>query len=133
MSTQPLPAPIASTICPCPTIIQICRTPQHLKFTQHLSTTQPPPNLHDWLVGCFGLNGLLRQYFSLYQGRLPERGRKKREMIDERKNVQTTPTRTYCKRNRPLPYFIQISRTPRHWKVTQHLCTTQPPPNLHEM
>ena len=25
-------------------------------------------------------------------------------MIDERKNVQTTPTRTYCKRNRPLPY-----------------------------
>ena len=27
-------------------------------------------------------------------------------MIDERKNVQTTPTRTYCKRNRPLPYSI---------------------------
>ena len=21
----------------------------------------------DWLVGCFGLNGPLRQYFSLYQ------------------------------------------------------------------
>ena len=25
-------------------------------------------------------------------------------MIDERKNVQTTPTRTYCKRSKPLPY-----------------------------
>ena len=26
------------------------------------------------------------------------------EMIDERKNVQTIPTRTYCRRSRPLPY-----------------------------
>ena len=25
-------------------------------------------------------------------------------MIDERKNVPTTPSRTYCKRSRPLPY-----------------------------
>ena len=25
-------------------------------------------------------------------------------MIDERKNVQTAPTRTYCKRSKPLPY-----------------------------
>ena len=56
-----------------------------------------------WLVGCFGLNGPLRQYFSL-SGHLPERGRKKREVTDERKNGQTTPTRTYCKHNRPLPY-----------------------------
>ena len=30
-------------------------------------------------------------------GRLPERERKNKEMIDERKNVQTNPTRTYCK------------------------------------
>ena len=30
--------------------------------------------------------------FQSISGRLPERGRKKREMIDERKNVQTTPT-----------------------------------------
>ena len=33
--------------------------------------------------------------FQSISGRLPERGRKKREVIDERKNVQTTPTRTY--------------------------------------
>ena len=37
--------------------------------------------------------------FQSISGRLPERGRKKREKIDERKNVQTT--RTYCKRSRP--------------------------------
>ena len=43
--------------------------------------------------------------FQSISGRLPERGREKREVIDERKNVQTTPTRTYCKRNRPLPYY----------------------------
>ena len=48
-------------------------------------------------------------------------------MIDESKNVQTTPTRTYCKRNRPLPYSYPKCRTPRHWKLTQHLCTTRPP------
>ena len=33
-----------------------------------------------WLVGCFGFNGPLRQYFSLYQGRLPkEREKEKRK------------------------------------------------------
>ena len=50
-------------------------------------------------------------------------------MIDESKNVQTTPTCTYCKRNRPLPYCNQNCRTPRHWKFTQHHRTTRPPPN----
>ena len=33
-------------------------------------------------------------------------------MIEESKNVQTTPTRTYCKRSRPLPYCIQIVGRP---------------------
>ena len=42
--------------------------------------------------------------FQSISGRLPERRRNKREMIDERKNIQTTPARTYCKRSRPLPY-----------------------------
>ena len=35
----------------------------------------------------------------------PQGGRKKREMTDERLNVQTTLTRTYCERSRPLPYY----------------------------
>ena len=52
---------------------------------------------HIGLLVVLGLNGPLRQYFSLY------RAVSQREE-DERKNVQTTPTRTYCKRNRPLPY-----------------------------
>ena len=42
MSKQPPPAPTASTIGPCPTVIHVSRTPRHWKFTQHLRTTQPP-------------------------------------------------------------------------------------------
>ena len=56
-----------------------------------------------WLVGCFGFNGPLRQYFSLYRA-VSQREGERGERIVESKNVQTTPTRTYCKRNRPLPY-----------------------------
>ena len=55
-----------------------------------------------WLV-VFGLNDPLRQYFSLYRV-VSKREGERREMIDESKNVQTTPTRTYCKSSRPLPY-----------------------------
>ena len=86
----------------------------------------PVPGL--WLVGCFGFNGPLRQYFSLYRA-VSQREGEGRERIDERKNVQTTPTRTYCKRNTPLPYCNQNGRTPRHWKFTQHHRTTRPPPS----
>ena len=80
-----------------------------------------------WLVGCFGFNGPLRQYFSLYRA-VSQREGERGERTDESKNVQTTPTRTYCKRNRPLPYCNQNCRTPRHWKLTQHHRTTRPPP-----
>ena len=48
--------------------------------------------------------------------------------MEESKNVQTTPTRTFCKRSRPLPYCNQNCRTPRHCKFTQHHRTTRPPP-----
>ena len=44
--------------------------------------------LEGWLVGCFGFDDPLREYISLY---LPERGRKKRKLTDEKKSVQTTP------------------------------------------
>ena len=40
------------------------------------------------------------------------------------------PTRTYYKRNRPLPYCNQNCRTPRHWKFTQHHRTTRPSPRV---
>ena len=77
------------------------------------------------LVGCFGFNGPLRQYFSLYRAVSQIEG-KRGERIDERKNVQTTPNRTYCKRKRPLPYCNPNCRTPRHWKFTQHHRITRP-------
>ena len=60
-------------------------------------------------------------------GRLPKRGRQRTERIVESKNVQTTPTRTDCKRSRPLPYSNPNCRTPRHWKFTLHHRTTRPP------
>ena len=82
-----------------------------------------------WLVGCFGFNGLVRQYFSLYRV-VSQREGERGERIDESKNVQTAPTRTYCKRNRPLPYCYQNCRTPRHWKFTQHHRITRPPQPL---
>ena len=40
-----------------------------------------------WLVGCFGLNGPFRQYFSLYRA-VPQREGERKEVIDERKNVK---------------------------------------------
>ena len=85
------------------------------------------PDLKGWLVDCFEFNDPLRQYFSLYRvvsQREGERGEKGQRV----KNVQTTPTRTYCKRNRPLPYYHPNCRTPRHWKFTQNHRTTRPPP-----
>ena len=47
MSKQPPPKPTASTIGPCPTVIQISRTPRHWKFTQHLRATRPPHELKE--------------------------------------------------------------------------------------
>ena len=79
------------------------------------------------VVGCLGFNGPFRQYFSLYRA-VSQREGERRERIDKSKNVQTTPTRTYCKRSRPLPYSHPNCRTPRYWKFTQHHRTTWPPP-----
>ena len=59
--------------------------------------------------------------FQSISGRLPERGRKRRERIEDSKNVQTNPIRTYWKHNRPLAYYHPNCRTPRHWKFTQDL------------
>ena len=42
MSKQPLPAPMASAVGTCHTIIDISRTPQHWKFTQHHRIARTP-------------------------------------------------------------------------------------------
>ena len=65
--------------------------------------------------------------FQSISGRLPKRRRKRRERIEESKNIQTSRNRTYCKRNRSLPYFHPNCRTPRHWTFTQDHRTTRPP------
>ena len=129
MSKQTPPAPTASAVGPCPTLIQIVGRPGT-----------------GWLVGwLFGFNGPLRQYFSLYRA-VSQRERERRERIVESKNGQTTPTRTYCYQNcrSPCPTVIKIVGRPgtgslpstiappdhptRHWKFTQHHRTTRPPP-----
>ena len=43
-----------------------------------------------WLVGCFGFNGPLRQYFSLYRAVSQREGEREEKRIDESKNVKTT-------------------------------------------
>ena len=79
------------------------------------------------LVGWLGFNGPLRQYFSLYRAVSQREG----ERGEESKNDQTTPTCTYCKHNRPLPYYHPSCRMPRHWKLTQDHHTTRPPHPLY--
>ena len=46
MSKLPPPAPTVSAEGPCPTIIQVSRTPRHWKFTQYHHTTPPPPSMY---------------------------------------------------------------------------------------
>ena len=59
----------------------------------------PVGSLVGWL---FWVKRPFETVFQSMSGRLPKRGRQRRERIDESKNVQTT--RTYCKCSRPLPY-----------------------------
>ena len=174
MSKQPPPAPTASAVGPCPTVIQIVGRPGTGSYTQHHRTTRPPPpptHTHPdgiflilnansvrnsleansefrckciskfirgystgptpprvgWLVGCFGFNGLLRQYFSLYRAvsqREGERGEKGQMRV---KMSKQPPPALTASAVGPCPTVMQKSRTPRHWKFTQHLRTTRPP------
>ena len=58
MSKQPQPAPTASVVGPCPTLIQISRTPRHWKLTQHHRTTRPPQPGMRLRMSCFCLHYL---------------------------------------------------------------------------
>ena len=68
----------------------------------------------------------------VYIGLFPREERKKREMIDERKNVQTTPPAPSASEVGPRPTLIQISRTLWHWKFIQHHRTTDHPSSMFE-
>ena len=68
MSKQPLPAPTASTVSPCPTLIQISRTPRHWKITQHHRTTRPPPTFRqqEFVRKVWPILSLAKVTFSLW-------------------------------------------------------------------
>ena len=65
-------------------------------------------------------------------GRLLERGRKGREKTDERKNAQTTPTRTHHKSSRPPPHHHPNKKVAPASEVVYtappHYPTTRSPP-----
>ena len=85
-------------------------------------------NFRDLVVGCFGLNGPLRQYFSLYRAVSQREGeRKEKRQMREKMSKQPPPAPTASAIG-PCPTIIQTSRTPPHWKFTQHLRSTRPPP-----
>ena len=78
MSKQPPPVPTTSVVGLCPIVIRIVGRPgtgslpsfiappdqPHRPLRQYFSLHQYP---RDCLVGCFGLSGPLKQYFSLYR------------------------------------------------------------------
>ena len=60
------------------------------------------------LVCRSGFNGSLRQYCSLYRAVSQIDGRKEKRMIDERKNIKTTPPAPTASTVGPCPTTIQI-------------------------
>ena len=82
-----------------------------------------------WLVGCFGFNGPLRQYFSLYRAVSQREGERGEKGQMREKMLKQPPPAPTASATGPCPTIIQISRTPRQWKFTQHLRTTRPPPS----
>ena len=87
-----------------------------------------------WLV-VLGLNGPLIQYFSLFRAVSQREGerKEKRETRREKKMSKQPPSAHTASTVGPCPTIIQISRTPGHWKFTQHHRTTRPPPVQFEM
>ena len=65
---------------------------------------------------CFGFTSLCDSV-SVYIRPSP---RNKREMTDERKKSKQTPPASTTNTVGSYPTIVQISRTPWHWKFTQH-------------
>ena len=64
------------------------------------------------LVGWFWVYRPFETVFQSISGRLPKRGRKRKERIDESKNVQTTPPAPTASAVGPCPTVIQIVGRP---------------------
>ena len=80
------------------------------------------------LVGCSGFNDPLRQYFSPHRAVSQREGERKEKRYMREKMSKQPPFAPIASAIGPFPTIIQISKTPRHGKLTQHLRTTRPPP-----
>ena len=125
-SLWPLPHPLSDTLLR--PVIRLNELSLLFHNQVIVTNTKSTADRHiiGWLVGCFGLNGPLRQYFSLYSA-FSQRRRKKREDRREKKKSKQPPPAPTASTVGPCPTITLISRTPRHWKFTQHLRTTRPP------
>ena len=66
-----------------------------------------------WMVGCFGFNSPLKQYFSLYRAVSQREGeREEKREREESNNVQTTPPAPTASAIGPCPTIIQIVGRP---------------------
>ena len=72
------------------------------------------PHLIGFLVGCFGVNGPLRQYFSLYLAVSQREGERKEKWQTREKMSKQLPPAPTASAVSPCPTLIQISRTPRY-------------------
>ena len=81
---------------------------------------------YSWLV-VLGLTAL-RDSISVYIGPSPREREKETRKDRREKKCPNNPPAPTASAVGPCPTFIQISRTPRHWKFTQHHRTTRPPP-----
>ena len=128
MSIQPQPAPTASTIGPCPIVIQVSRTPREWSGGAMVLGKLPVPGRPTiWMtVGqgpnalAIGAGGSCLDIFTLiypFSPLSPSLWETARYRLK------------YCLKG-PLNPKQPTSRTPRHWKITQHLRTTRPPPYL---
>ena len=71
-----------------------------------------------WSVGCFGLNGPLRQYFRLYRAVSQREGERKEKWQTREKMSKLPPPAPAASAKRHCPTIIQFRRTPRHLKFT---------------
>ena len=83
-----------------------------------------------WETARYRLKYCLKGPLSLNATNTSERRRQTREMIDERKLSKQPPPAPTASAADHCPTQIQISRTPWHWKFTQHHRTTRPHPPM---
>ena len=70
------------------------------------------PQKLNWLVGCIGFNGPLRQYLSLYQAVSQREGEREEKGIDESKMSKRPPPAPTTSAVGPCPTVIQIVGRP---------------------